>query len=312
MFCTKCGQQFEGNFCPNCGTKAGPLNSSSDTYQNPYSRSANLQRTKGGWRSPDKSEEPNIQTYEREEEGENRISWEQIFFICAVIIFAASVLFVIQKNKSEPLPAAVSSPKVYSSISSQPSDFPSVSEAAPIVFETELTCGNYIAGIDFPAGTYNFLAVSGNGNVISDNAFSGGVNTIMGVSGSINGYDVTYENVKLPENVTLCIGGNLKLQIHSDEASGEPLLGRGQDFMDSFDLANGTFVSGRDFKEGTYDIICIEGFGNVHSDNIYDYGINEVMGFERPGYIQRADNIELPAGTSLTLNGITVTMSPSE
>ena len=22
MYCTKCGKEFEGNFCPNCGTKA--------------------------------------------------------------------------------------------------------------------------------------------------------------------------------------------------------------------------------------------------------------------------------------------------
>lgn len=61
MYCTNCKKEFEGNFCPNCGTKA-PANPLPGTYQNPYSQSANPQRSKGGWNPPNKPEEPNIKT----------------------------------------------------------------------------------------------------------------------------------------------------------------------------------------------------------------------------------------------------------
>ena len=35
-------------------------------------------------------------------------------------------------------------------------------------------------GIDFPAGKYDIVAVSGGGNVSSSNAFDGGINAVMG------------------------------------------------------------------------------------------------------------------------------------
>lgn len=53
---------------------------------------------------------------------------------------------------------------------------------APVPFETERDSGNYTSGIDFPAGKYDITAVFGGGNVSSSNAFSGGINAIMGVT----------------------------------------------------------------------------------------------------------------------------------
>ena len=50
-----------------------------------------------------------------------------------------------------------------------------------IVYDRELGSGYYTAGIDFPAGTYDIEAISGNGNVSSDNMYDGGLNAIMGV-----------------------------------------------------------------------------------------------------------------------------------
>lgn len=229
-----------------------------------------------------------------------------------IVLLIAFVFVLITPNKGEDIssvPPGAPSDSTSPAVSQSESD---ESETPSIVYEAELTCGNYIAGIDFPAGTYDFLAISGNGNVMTNGSGTGWVNTIMGVSGSINGYDVTYQNVQLPEDVTLHIGGDLHLQIHSDAASGEPLLSRGQQFMDSFDLGAGDFVSGRDFKAGTYDIICTGGTGNISSGNVSGFYLNEVMGYDKPGYIGRADHIELPEGATLHVSGITVTMSPSE
>ena len=48
--------------------------------------------------------------------------------------------------------------------------------------EVELGNGHFVAGKDFPAGVYDIVAISGRGNVSSDNAYDGGLNEIMGVA----------------------------------------------------------------------------------------------------------------------------------
>lgn len=63
--------------------------------------------------------------------------------------------------------------------------------------------GHYIAGSDFPAGTYNLWALKGNGNVYSDNVFSGGINAIMGID--TDNYEREYKNISLPDGTTLSI-----------------------------------------------------------------------------------------------------------
>ncbi len=75
-----------------------------------------------------------------------------------------------------------------------------------------LGSGNFTSGTDFSAGTYDVIAVSGGGNVSSDNLYSGGLNAVMGVAeknkeiGS-DMYQQEYKNVELPEGTTLSISG---------------------------------------------------------------------------------------------------------
>jgi len=71
--------------------------------------------------------------------------------------------------------------------------------------------GNFVAGKDFPAGTYDISVVSGNGNVSSDNMWSGGINAIMGV-GNDDMYQKEYKNIKLPKGTTLKIS-NVKIKL---------------------------------------------------------------------------------------------------
>lgn len=69
-----------------------------------------------------------------------------------------------------------------------------------------LTNGNYIAGVDFDSGTYDIIAISGNGNVSSSNMFSGGLNAIMGVRND-GFYEKEYKNIRLPYGTELNIDG---------------------------------------------------------------------------------------------------------
>lgn len=75
----------------------------------------------------------------------------------------------------------------------------------PVRRTFSLSNGNYVAGRDFTPGTYDIKAISGGGNVYSDNAFDGGINAIMGAEGDASFYQREYKNIYLPEGTTLTI-----------------------------------------------------------------------------------------------------------
>lgn len=76
----------------------------------------------------------------------------------------------------------------------------------PLTETIELESGNYVAGTDFPAGTYNIVAIKGTGNVSSTNMFSGGINEIMGVDN--DGFSIKeFKNVELSQDTGLTISG---------------------------------------------------------------------------------------------------------
>lgn len=184
--------------------------------------------------------------------------------------------------------------------------------------ELELSNGNYTAGVDFPEGKYNFVAVSGGGNVSSSNMFDGGINTVMGTeekNQTADMYQQEYKNVELPNGTRLSVSG-VTIRITCDDASSKPLTPRNQTIKDPVELGNGNFIAGEDFPAGVYDIIAISGGGNVSSDNIFDGGINAIMGTEDQNriadmYQQEYKNIELPEGTRLKINGVNIRLTPS-
>ena len=122
----------------------------------------------------------------------------------------------------------------------------SSSEPESIAFDQEFSSGNYTAGVDFPAGKYDIVAVSGGGNVSSSNAFSGGINAVMGTEEQnevADMYEQEYKNIDLPEGVVLSISG-VTVRLTCDDASGAPLTPRNQEITETVDLGNGNFGRG--------------------------------------------------------------------
>lgn len=72
-----------------------------------------------------------------------------------------------------------------------------------------LSNGNYIAGTDFPVGTYNVIAISGRGNVMSDNLFDGGINAMMGITEDefSKYYSKEYKNIRFQKGTELQVIG---------------------------------------------------------------------------------------------------------
>ena len=77
------------------------------------------------------------------------------------------------------------------------------------------------------------------------------------------------------------------------------------------ELSNGNYIAGTDFDAGTYDLVAVKGGGNVSSSNMYSGGLNAIMGTANDGFYEKEyKNIKLPAGTELTISGVTIKLIP--
>jgi len=77
----------------------------------------------------------------------------------------------------------------------------------------DLSTGNYEAGVDFEAGVYKVVAISGTGNLSSDNMFSGGVNEMFGIDDGYGFYSKEFYNVDLPSGTQLSVSGGVKIKL---------------------------------------------------------------------------------------------------
>lgn len=74
-------------------------------------------------------------------------------------------------------------------------------------------------------------------------------------------------------------------------------------YSDSNIFSNGSYISGRDFKPGTYDIVALSGSGSIVSSNIYTGGVDNEIASNKEGIYKEFRHIKLPAGTKLTVTG---------
>lgn len=192
-------------------------------------------------------------------------------------------------------------------------------ESASSHVDFRLISGHHTAGVDFPAGTYQLNAIQWSGHVKSSN---GAVDSPMGFeqhnTNGVNIYESVIDDVDLPAGTVLSLSGGVILRMISDDADTAPLTPRDQEITESVTLTAGRFVAGTDFPAGTYDFTAITGIGNVESSNMNDYGINDVMGTtwrisEGFGFcVADYENIELPEGTTLSISGVELLLTPSE
>lgn len=191
----------------------------------------------------------------------------------------------------------------------QVSDTPTEETKEPVTFE--LSSGNYTAGIDYPSGKYNITALSGSGNVISDNMFDGGINAMMGTEDD-ELFEKEYKNIKLTEGTVLSVSGGVKIRIDCEKPE-SGVVAREQTNTETISLSNGNFVSGEDFPAGVYDVVATDGSGNVMTDNMYEGGLNAIMGVNDDSFSEKEyKNINLPEGVTLTISGVDINLVPSK
>lgn len=283
MLCPNCNQEFTTKFCPNCGYT--PTNQAQGT-------------------TPDITPRP-----------KKKSGCLVALLVVVAGFFVLMVLIGMLAGDPADSSASVSaSSGPAGSASSKPAP------AASVPFETELTNGHYISGVDFPSGKYDIIAVSGGGNVSSSNMFDGGINAVMGIAKAndigASLYEAEYKNIRLPEGVTLSVSG-VVVKLTSENASADPLSPRSQTITEPVELGNGNFIAGEDFPAGTYDLTALSGGGNVSSSNMFENGINAIMGVSDDPtlgglYDKSYRNVELPEGTELKINGVKLSLTPSK
>ncbi|MFV0394914.1 MAG: hypothetical protein ACK5LC_11055 [Coprobacillaceae bacterium] len=176
-------------------------------------------------------------------------------------------------------------------------------------FEAEFTSGYYTAGIDFPAGTYNIVAVSGTGNVSSSNMFSGGLNEIMGISDN-DMYEESFNNAKLSKDDVLKVSGGVVIRITGEKVKLDDVKERTLLVDQVITLGSGNYTAGVDFNPGVYNVVAISGTGNVSSSNMYDGGLNAIMGIGDDFYEVEYKNITFDNATTLKISGVEIQLIP--
>lgn len=154
-------------------------------------------------------------------------------------------------------------------------------------FTTTLTAGHYTVGIDIPVGTYSFFSKAGSGNLYSSDS---SLNEIFTAEDSVA--DKTYKeyglenfgteeinNIYLSDGIIVTVTGTQQISAGCDDGLTSTMVSRNQDGLEEIELGYGLYAAGDDFPAGTYNVIWIEGNGNIQTDPLnMDTGINEIMG----------------------------------
>lgn len=180
------------------------------------------------------------------------------------------------------------------------------SAASSVKVDKTLESGFYTVGVDIPAGTYNFKAVSGGGNVSTSDV---SVNEIMGTADKGSNYQATFNNAKLSNGIVLDIAG-VSVEVTCDNASGAALKPRNQSITGVKQFAAGNYTAGKDFTAGTYDLVVVSGGGNVSTA---DGKLNAIMGTDSDdSYLKNYHNVEFKDGAVLNISGVTISLTPSK
>lgn len=184
-----------------------------------------------------------------------------------------------------------------------------------ISYQTVLTAGNYIVGVDIPEGQYQAIVLKNQGSLsVSD--YENGIY----LSEYLDDSDVTQmEDIRLFEGAKLSISGALEAELITENAKSDqlPTL-QANPLTDTVSLAPGKYVAGENFPAGTYNLLAVEGYGSIDLMYLDEDGEE----YYQDCYYMNADdqeydpaevkNVVIPEGYILVVDEITVELQPSE
>lgn len=190
-------------------------------------------------------------------------------------------------------------------------------------YEAELTAGMYKGGVHIPEGTYEVVFIPEEGNEDSD-----AILRIMDDENSIyqqfyfgdEGYDVV-DDFRVYTGGLIIIDGRGTLLFGSANAQSQDMRSEENPNTQRYnlrDFSDTGFEVGTDIAPGVYDVVCESGSG------VFDYEVTVFGEFgpfqaycgmsmgQEAGFASELKNIVLPAGTMVYIDGLSVTLVPSE
>lgn len=173
-------------------------------------------------------------------------------------------------------------------------------------YETDLTCGYYVAGVHIPEGIYNVTVNSGLGSIMTKS----GVTSSMG-SGTGVEYAASFDNLTLQNGDTLTVTQSLNIHLASNEAYYSTMSEYDNPAEEEKDLSAGNYIVGQDIQPGLYDVTLVS--GDLVNINTTDYVVstsltnNEIL---KESTATSCKNMELLEGQTLSVQSGTVKMTP--
>lgn len=182
-------------------------------------------------------------------------------------------------------------------------------------YTATLTSGHYVAGVDFPVGSYMVYAVEGFGSFRSnDYEGRGYVNQLLGTGPGVpSRYEAQLGEVFFPKGTMVSFDG-LTVRLESTGADLKNLARRNNELTETVTLTAGTYMAGVDFSPGIYDVVAASGTGAVTSSNDVA-GVSNVMSADPAGshQIPVYYNVILAEYTTITVEeGVSVRLVPSK
>lgn len=173
-------------------------------------------------------------------------------------------------------------------------------------YETDLTCGYYVAGIHMPEGVYNLTVNSGLGNIMTKS----GVTSSMG-SGTGVEYAQSFDNLTLQNGDVLTVTQSLNIHIATNEAYYSSMTAYENPATEEKELTAGNYVIGQDVQAGLYDVTLVS--GDLVNVNTTDYVVstaltnNEIL---KESSATSCKNMELLEGQTLSVQSGTIKLTP--
>ena len=187
-----------------------------------------------------------------------------------------------------------------------------------MIYDVELTAGMYKGGVHLPEGSYEvvFIPEEGVENSFVDLSMNDEEN---GIYQTICFSDV--EQVYVTEDFRVYTGGIVTIEgrgtLHfaSSNARPQDMRSETNPNTQNYYLID-TVEVGPDIAPGVYDVICESGSGifdyEVETSEGYSVYCGKLIGDQESGFAGSLKNIVLPEGTMVYIDGLTVTLLPSD
>ena len=185
-------------------------------------------------------------------------------------------------------------------------------------YEAELTAGTYKGGVHLPEGTYEVVFIPEEGVEscymdLSMNDMENGIYQTIYFGDSEQLYAI--DDFRVYTGGIVNIEGRGTLYFGSSNARPQDMRSEANPNTQNYYLIDSVEV-GTDIAPGVYDVICESGSGifdyEVETSEGYSIYCGKLIGDQESGFAGSLKNIVLPEGTMVYIDGLTVTLIPSD